>query len=278
MQHSFVLGLALLIYSCSASRRPFSFDLNEPCPYDEFDSEDVQYSHTYDSTYQGSANQPSASAHWTSSDVGHQHDHVFASQTYDLMSNAEEQDSNQDMSLTLGSEIEEDAQRASQREQARAKFYEIAHYLGCDLTISTLWKRFKDFSTQALIEDLLSEDRNRQYRATGSLLMHRIPRTSAYDEFPHGQFPESSIWNQLTKEEIIERMFEIMGIAPTEDVRTWWYNYICSPGPANTFPNLFSEDYQNQEAAIKYLTGLVREGNFWVKPKRTRFITSRKLS
>lgn len=278
--HSFILlGLALFVYPCFASRRrPFSIDLNEPCPHDELDLMDPWCDHRDDSTYQGSTYQPSNNEHWTPLHVDHQHDHTTASPRYDLMPCAEQQDSNQDMSLSLGSQTEGAAQNANQREQARAKFYEAAHYLGCDLKISTLWKRFKDFSTRALIEDLLSEDRNRQYRATGSLLMHRIPRTSWYDELPHGQFPERPIWNQLTKEEIIERMFKIMGIAPTEDVRTWWYSHICSPVPANTFPNLFSQDYQNQEAAIKYLTGLVREGSFWVKPHRTRFITSRKLS
>lgn len=145
---------------------------------------------------------------------------------------------------------------------ARNEFRIAAEQMGCDLAPIPLRRRFKNFATPILIADLLSNDRKRRWKATASIMMHRVCSRKLVDIEDMTTEP---IYEDLTKEDLLGRMWEIMNVAPAEDARQWWYDRIVYHMQKSDFADLFSDDRRTQEAAVARISGLSRKGHIWVK-------------
>lgn len=149
--------------------------------------------------------------------------------------------------------------------RARRAFIDTASAMKIDLGMPTLLRRFRDFNTPILIEDFLSNDTRRKEMATGTILMHRPTALRFFDQYYASQLPTEPIYQGHTKEDVLARIFSIMGVAPAEDVRLWWYDRIIHHSRNDTLPDLYSNDRARQEAAISYISGLSRKGPLWIK-------------
>lgn len=151
-------------------------------------------------------------------------------------------------------------------EQARSNFIATARAMNDDRGDAQLKNRFGTYATDVLMDDLLSNNDHRMRLATASILMHRTSQSNAFNR--RGSqltYTDRPIYGDYTKKDILDRIFEVMGVAPTEDVRQWWYSLIVKNKGVNTFPKLYSDNRQEQIDAINYLSGLFYVNGFWVK-------------
>lgn len=184
-----------------------------------------------------------------------------------------------DADVSPEEESSEDVNGKQRRREkkARKNLAECAQHLGSDLARKTHAKRFQDYANKEIIENLLSSDMHRREKATRSILLHRPSNLKFFNERLAEEYVSTNepLYDGLTKEDIVNRLFEVMKLTPVEDVRIWWYDAICKTHRKDAFPKLFSNDRVKQEDAIKALIGLTRKGQFWVKLKRKKFVSIR---
>lgn len=173
-------------------------------------------------------------------------------------------------SSDVGMTRTEPSMSKSDRSEARNNFFYLAEKLGSDLKKETLLKRFRAFVTPTLIKDLIAGDKDRRYRATASILLHRSTRMR---KFQSDQLPplwqqvgeEMPFYHGLTKEAILEHIYSIMDVAPAEDMELWWYDQIYKFIHHPQFSDLFSRDRVKQEAVISNMANLEKRGRLWVR-------------
>lgn len=151
--------------------------------------------------------------------------------------------------------------------EARGIFLIMAEKMGCELGLNTLKSRFKDYALSNILNDLLSGDDEKVRLATASIIMHRTSQSLAYNRRGNQDvFPDGLVWGHFTKEEILNRIYQVMRVAPAEDVRQWWYSRImANQKRGNIFLSLFSESRNHQIQAIHDLSGLYYYKGFWLK-------------
>lgn len=170
---------------------------------------------------------------------------------------------------------DDDFKETLQKMKAKKSFFDNAREMGSILHKKSMSRRFQEYATPNLISDLLSEDRTRRQMVTRSLLLHRPTRVKLTDSRTIQLLPNEPIYHGWTKEDIVERLFEIMQLVPIEDVCLWWYDCICNTPRIDAFPKLFTNDKMKQEAGIKFLLGLTRSGEFWIKERKKRSVPVR---
>lgn len=159
--------------------------------------------------------------------------------------------------------------RKGDRDEARHDFYLAAERLGSDLKEETLRRRFRAYITDDLIQDLISCDKERRYRATASILLYRSTsmRRSKVQSSSEGVSGRMPLYNGLTQEKLLDQIYSIMDVAPAEDLREWWYDRIQKYlyHHKDQFADLFCHDRERQEKVISKMSGLKRQGRLWVR-------------
>lgn len=153
------------------------------------------------------------------------------------------------------------------KDEARNDFYLAAERLGSGLKEETLRRRFRAYITDDLIQDLISCDKERRYRATASILLHRSTsmKRSKIPSSPDRMSRGMPLYNGLTQEDILKQVYSIMDVTPAEDLRGWWYNRINKYAHKSDFADLFCHDRKKQEAVVTKMSGLMRQGRLWLR-------------
>lgn len=153
------------------------------------------------------------------------------------------------------------------RTVAKRNFSRATREMGSPLWNQSLWKRYKEYATANLIPELESNDENRIKRATRTILLQRIPQKSRYTEETTAYLPTTPIYLQHTKEDILHRLYEVMDIAPVEDIKHMWLDRICKQAEwgGSAFVKLYSNNRKDQIAAIRILVGLSPHGDLWIR-------------